>query len=94
MYADLHQLIEDIRSNWHTIEQHYQYARSRYFYREDFINMLLFNRSNQNLPKSNFINYNLAFSYYSKSRKQLKLKFLGEEKTLEVPYEELISFMD
>lgn len=56
--------------------------------------MLLFNRTYQNLPKTKFIDYNLAFRYYAGDRKSLKLKSGDQEKTIELPYAEIINFID
>lgn len=94
MYADIRQIIDDVRNNWKAVSERYQYAKSRFFYHQDFISLLLFNRSHRQLPKTLFIDYNLAFQYYAADRKVLQLKYQGEDKSIELPYAEIINFID
>jgi hypothetical protein len=93
MYDDIRRLIDDISKNWKYVAERFQYAKSKYFYREDFISLLLFNRTYKNLPKTTFINYQLAFRYYSQKRVSTLLKFRNKEKKLDVPYAELVNFI-
>jgi|GEM_PF-3225254 len=94
MYQDISQLVHDIKSNWKVVSDHYQYARSRFFYREDFIDLLLFNRSQIGLPRTSFVDYNAAFQYYNGQRKSLELQFQDQTRGLELPYYELVNFID
>ena len=64
MYEDFRKIFDDIRNNWSAVSERFQFASSKYFYRESFIGLLLFNRTFSNLPKTGFIDYNLAFQYY------------------------------
>jgi len=94
MYVDLRLFIDDIRNNWKAVAARYQYARSSHFYSQEFINILLFNRTFRNLPKTKYIDYNLSFVYYPKHRKTFELEYKDETKTMAVPYVELINFIN
>jgi hypothetical protein len=76
------------------VAKRYQYAQSRFFYNQEFISLLLFNRTHLNLPKTKFINYNLAFQYYEQNRETLQIKYQDEEKTIQLPYEQIVNFID
>jgi len=94
MYEDFRKIFDDIRNNWSAVSERFQFASSKYFYRESFIGLLLFNRTFSNLPKTGFIDYNLAFQYYEKDRRSVTLSRDGEEKQISLPYKELINFID
>ena len=94
MYEDFRKIFDDIRNNWSAVSERFQFASSKYFYRESFIGLLLFNRTFSNLPKTGFIDYNLAFQYYDKDRRKVTLRRDGIEKKIELPYKEVVNFID
>ena len=94
MYEDFRKIFDDIKNNWSAVSERFQFASSKYFYRESFIGLLLFNRTFSNLPKTGFIDYNLAFQYYDKDRYKITISRDSEEKVLSVPYCEVINFID
>lgn len=93
MYEDIRSLAKDIKSNWKFVAERFQYAKSKFFYSEEFISLLLFKRSYKKLPKTEFINYNLAFSYYPQSKKQLTIARKSKPKSITIPYCELVNFI-
>ena len=93
MYDQIKEFIKDIKENWSEIKRRTQFSRSRYFYNRELISKLVFNRSFLNLPKNNFINYSLAFRYYSKERTKYTLVYKDAEKEVELPYSEIINFV-
>lgn len=94
MYSDIRQFIEDIKNNWQAVSERFQFASSKFFYRESFVSLVLFNKSYQNLPKDGFINYAAAFLHYAKNHQKWTLVKDGEEREIDVPYQDLVNFID
>jgi 8-oxo-dGTP pyrophosphatase MutT (NUDIX family) len=94
MYGDIRQFLADIFKGARAVTGRYQYAKSKFFYRQDFISALLFNRTHLKLPNSGFIDYRLPFQYYSADRKKITMRRDGETKEIEIGYKELINFID
>jgi hypothetical protein len=92
MYADVRQALDDVRNNWGRVSERYRYGKNRFFYHEDFISLLLFNREQNKLPKGAFIDYNNAFRYYHGQRRTFNLTSHAQDRGLEVPYHEVINF--
>lgn len=94
MYGDFRKLFTDIKDNWKGIRQRIQYSNSKFFYKEEFISQLIFNRSFDNLPKDEFIDYSLAFKYYEANQKIILISRGGEGKKINIPYFELVNFIE
>lgn len=94
MYGDIRQFLADLFTGAKAVAGRYQYAKSKFFYRQQFISALLYNRTHLNLPNTKFIDYRLAFQYYPADRKHLTLLRDGESKEIEIGYQELINFID
>jgi len=93
MYGDIRQFLDDIKNNWKNIKDRIQFASNRFFYKNEFINELIFNKNFENLPKDEFINYKFAYKYYAKNRKKISLKYKGVEKKVDIPYYEIINYI-
>jgi len=94
MYGDIRQFLRDLLTGYRAVAERFQYAQSKFFYRQQFISLLLFNRTHLNLPNTKFIDYRLAFQYYPKDRKKVNLLREGQTKEVEVGYKELIDFIE
>ncbi len=94
MYQDIRQILTDVKENWHAVADRFQFAASKYFYNESFMSLLIFSRQFDKLPKTSFINYNLAFSYYHDNRRKIILERDGEQKEIEIPYSDIVNFID
>lgn len=94
MYEDFRKLFTDIKDNWKGVRQRIQYSNSKFFYKEEFISQLIFNRSFDNLPKDEFIDYSLAFKYYEANKKTILISRGGEAKKINIPYFELVNFIE
>lgn len=94
MYNDVKELLNDLNNNWPLIKSRIQFATVKYFYSESFISELLFNRNFENLPKTEFINYANAFTYYKSDRKKISIKYGEYIKEIELPYKELVNYIE
>jgi hypothetical protein len=94
MYGDIRRFIIDLFKGYRIVADRYQYAKSKFFYSQEFISALLFNRTHLKLPNTRFIDYRLAFKYYPDDRKKVTLLRDGVTKEVEVGYQELINFID
>jgi hypothetical protein len=94
VYQDIRQILTDVKENWHAVADRFQFAASKYFYNESFMSLLIFSRQFDKLPKTSFINYNLAFSYYHDNRRKIILERDGEQKEIEIPYSDIVNFID
>jgi 8-oxo-dGTP pyrophosphatase MutT (NUDIX family) len=94
MYEDFRKLLDDLKNNWDSIKSRIQFASVRFFYCQEFISEILFNRNFDNLPKTEFINYANAFAYYESDRKKIKIKYGEKVKEVELPYKELVNYIE
>lgn len=94
MYGDIRQFLGDLFRGYKALTGRYQYAKSKFFYSQEFISALLFNRTHLKLPNTKFIDYRLPFKYYPKDRKKVTLQREGVTKEIELGYQELINFID
>ncbi len=92
MYNDIRKVLDDIKNNWKNFKDRILYASSKFFYKSEFINELIFNQSFSNLPKSEFIDYNRSYKYYESNRKKITIQRNGVVKEIEIPYQELVNF--
>lgn len=94
MYGDIRQFLADLFNSYKAVSERFAYAKSKFFYRQQFISALLYNRTHLNLPNTRFIDYRLPFVYYPDNRKHFTLTRDGETKDVDVGYVELINFID
>jgi len=94
MYNDIRQFLSDLFSGYKAVSERFAYAKSKFFYRQQFISALLYNRAHLNLPNTKFIDYRLPFLYYPANRKRFTLTRDSESKEVEVGYQELINFIE